>query len=43
VNLYLGALLTLVWFAGLGITLARRGTGTVTPRVEADVPAGATG
>jgi hypothetical protein len=28
-NLYLGALLTLAWFAGLGITLARRGAGEV--------------
>jgi hypothetical protein len=42
-NLYLGALLTLAWFAGLGITLDRRGTGTATPRAEADVRAGASG
>lgn len=34
-NLYLGALLTLAWFAGLGITLARRAPSRQEPRVEA--------
>jgi hypothetical protein len=42
-NLYLGALLTLAWFAGLGITLARRDTGTGTPRVDVEARASTVG
>ena len=42
-NLYLGALLTLAWFAGLGIVLARRGAGSETRRVGAEARTSAVG